>query len=417
MCIGFRRNFIIDLPARVCGTLRNVSVHQRIFSGPLVLALLVQGLAGCAHRSTDPERSGTPKLLERATEALEAVAEKFAPDPHLAIFTVEARVRGNDLVLVGEVDRPEAQVAAVEAVRKTGMKAKDEIELLPKSDAAEKPWAIINLSAANGREQPDHKAEMGTQGLMGHSVRVWKVTRHWLLVQTSDGYHSWIESGSAVRCSKAELDAWTQSKLLLVTAYEERVCEQPNFEAQPISDVVMGNLVKLVGEEGDWFGVELPDGRTGFLPKRAATEFREWHDSLHATGDNLERTGRMFLGRPYLWGGNSPKGMDCSGFCKLVFFLNGIELNRNASEQALEGVPVALDRNLSQLKKGDLLFFGWNGERGGGRWVTHVAIYLGDQRFIQSSQRVKISSLDPASPDYDGFHARSLLFARRILKE
>ena len=100
-----------------------------------------------------------------------------------------------------------------------------------------------------------------------------------------------------------------------------------------------------------------------------------------------------------------------------MFFLNGIELNRNASEQALQGVLVALDRNLSQLKKGDLLFFGWNGERRGGRWVTHVAIYLGDQRFIQSSQRVKISSLDPASPDYDGFHARSLLFARRILKE
>ena len=99
-----------------------------------------------------------------------------------------------------------------------------------------------------------------------------------------------------------------------------------------------------------------------------------------------------------------------------------------------------MDSNLKNLKRGDLLFFGWSGRRGRegrvargpeidlssesatarlpkGPMVTHVGIYLGDKLFIQSSQRVKISSFDPDSPLFDEHHSRSLLFARRVLPE
>ena len=110
--------------------------------------------------------------------------------------------------------------------------------------------------------------------------------------------------------------------------------------------------------------------------------------------------------------------------------MNGLELNRNASEQALQGREVRLDENLSALRKGDLLFFGPRGLADSGArrgaagsavtprpWITHVAIYLGDRKFVQSSERVRLSSLDPNAPDYDAFHARSLLFARRLLSD
>src|SRR2546423_7770772 len=177
----------------------------------------------------------------------------------------------------------------------------------------------------------------------------------------------------------------------MVTAFEDRILEQPRADAEEVSDVVMGDLVRKTGEDGEWFKISLPDDRTGFLLKKSAADYNAWKQSQRATSGSIERTARMFLGRPYLWGGNSPKGLDCSGFTKLVFFLNGIELNRNASEQARQGTPIKLDQELSGVRKGDLLFFGGRGRRRGPEWITHVAIYLGEKLFIQSSQRTRIS--------------------------
>ena len=98
-----------------------------------------------------------------------------------------------------------------------------------------------------------------------------------------------------------------------------------------------------------------------------------------------------------------------------MFFLNGIDLLRNASAQACQGVAVPLDADLSGVRKGDLLFFGRRARPGEPERVTHAGIYLGDKLFIHSSQRVRISSLDPQSPIRDEFRIRSLLRARRIL--
>ena len=137
----------------------------------------------------------------------------------------------------------------------------------------------------------------------------------------------------------------------------------------------------------------------------------------HATPENIERTARALLGRPYLWGANSPKGLDCSGLTKFVFFLNGIDLARNASHQANQGVEVPLDANLSKLKKGDLLFFGSRPSTSHRGRVTHAGIYLGDKLFIHSSERVRINSLDPRSPLRDEHRIRSLIGARRVLPE
>jgi cell wall-associated NlpC family hydrolase len=101
----------------------------------------------------------------------------------------------------------------------------------------------------------------------------------------------------------------------------------------------------------------------------------------------------------------------------MVFFLNGIELNRNASEQCRQGVEVALDADLKNLKKGDLLFFGRRATRRGPERIGHAGIYLGDKLFIHSSESVHLSSLDPASPLRDEPRIRLLLHARRLLPD
>jgi cell wall-associated NlpC family hydrolase len=373
--------------------------------------ILVLAFDAAAQRPPLPKRDPTPLILKEAEQ-------KFAPDPHMGIFKITIETNGNSVALSGEVDKPEAKAAALDAVHHISDKIVDRIVVLPDEHLGAKTWGIATLSVANGREEPDHKAELGTQVLMGRVVRVWKATRHWFYVQSPDGYLSWIENGSFVRCTKDEADAWNKTPLLIVTAFEERVLAKPHADSESVSDVVMGDLVKQTGKEKNWWEVELPDGRVGFLPKSAAQDYKAWSKSRHPISDNIEKTARLFLGRPYLWGGNSPKGLDCSGFCKLTFLMNGIELNRNASEQVRQGVEVPLDPEFSKLKKGDLLFFGWAAGYDGPEWITHVAIYLGHKSFIQSSEMVRISSLNPSAPNYDEHHSpRTLLHARRILKE
>jgi gamma-D-glutamyl-L-lysine dipeptidyl-peptidase len=286
-------------------------------------------------------------------------------------------------------------------------------------DGLHQVWGISCVSVASGRELPEHKVEMGTQVLMGEVVRVWKQFANaafpWYLTQSGDGYLSWLEEGTFVRCAHEQVEAWHRGPLLIVTAPDDLILEQPHADAQPVSDVVIGDLVRKIGEEGDWYKVELPDRRTGYLSRKAATDYAAWKAARQPTAENIERTARKFIGRPYLWGGNSPKGFDCSGFTKTVFQLNGIDLMRDSSQQARQGVEVSLDGDLSQLKRGDLLFFRRRSRRGGPERVVHVGIYLGDKLFIHSSEWVHISSLDPNLPIRDEDRIRTLLRARRVL--
>jgi len=393
-----------------------VSALKRNWLPKLWIATLAGSLCGCSHlhgNSPEPE----PDSGIAVPRAIQEVKLKYAPDNRLRIFDVGVQRRGSEFVLTGEVDCAEARIETVQAVERTGTKATDHINVLPDAKLGDQVWGISSLSVNSGRVLPSHKAEMGTQVLMGDVVRVWKSTTNavfaWYLTQSGDGYLSWLEEGTFVRCTREQVEAWNRSPLLVVTACEECIRERPEPDAQPVSDVVLCNLVRKTGEEGDWFKVELPDARSGFLPKKAAADYVAWKQARRPTAGNIERTARTFIGRPYLWGGNSPKGFDCSGFTRTVFFLNGIGLMRDASQQAEQGVAVPLD--FGRLKKGDLLFFGSPARRGSPERIGHVGIYLGDKLFIHSSEMVHISSLDPESPIHDENWIRTLVRARRVL--
>jgi gamma-D-glutamyl-L-lysine dipeptidyl-peptidase len=397
------------------GAVRRMSMNMlRLFIGALAAGML----AGCAHWSQTEQRAAE-QPPHNAVLALEKLKQKYAPDNHLGIYNVGFQYQGHALVLTGEVDNAEARIETLRALESVGVKATERVQLLPATELGDKVWGISSLSVASAREQPEHKAEMGTQILMGDIVRIWKRKSNpwlaWYYVQSADGYLAWLEQGTFVLCTRERAEAWRSAPLLMITAFEDRILESPEADAQPVSDVVMGDLVKLTGEQGDWFKVELPDARAGFLPKKSAEDYRAWKQARRATPDNIERTARRLLGRPYLWGGNSPKGLDCSGFTKLVFGMNGIDLNRNASHQARQGRDLPPD--LRQLKKGDLLFFGPRARVNRPERVTHVGIYLGGSLFIHSSERVQINSMDPSSPIRDEFRIRSLLHARRVLPD
>ena len=379
---------------------------------------LVTLVAGCSTGDRPFENvSQTNDIPKVLLSAVQGVKNKFAPDSHLAICRIDVHREGHHFVLSGYVDNTAAKQTADDAAARTGLHVTDQIVVLSGTNLDDRLWGIATLSVVNVREKPGNPSEMGTQILTGEVFKVWKKETNWFLIQTADGYVGWAEGGGFTNCTRAEVDRWNTAPRLIVTAYEERILEQPDAGAPPVSDVVMGGQVKRIGESGDWFKVELADDRAGFLLKKSVMDYTEWLTTRKPTPENIERTARSFLGRPYSWGCNSIRGMDCSGLTKLVFFLNGIELERNASEQYHQGVEVPLDDDLKNLKKGDLLFFGRRAVRGKPERIDHTGIYLGDKLFIQASELVRISSLDSASPLSDERRIRSLLHARRILPE
>ena len=109
-------------------------------------------------------------------------------------------------------------------------------------------------------------------------------------------------------------------------------------------------------------------------------------------------------GIPYLWGGNSSKGNDCSGFTQTVFDAAGYQLPRDARQQAKLGIDI----NINDAKPGDLLFFG------DGQKVTHVGISLGKMDFIHQGGKVDVHSLDTTSDRYNDYRKQAFMFTKRI---
>ncbi|MFN3695516.1 MAG: C40 family peptidase, partial [Ignavibacterium sp.] len=168
-------------------------------------------------------------------------------------------------------------------------------------------------------------------------------------------------------------------------------------------------------EENDFYFVEFPDKRTAYVQKSESEKFDKWYSSLNPSGESILNTAYRFMGVPYLWGGTSSKGMDCSGFTKTVYFLNGIILPRDASQQVHTGELVDVKNGWENLEAGDLLFFGSkaNGERK--ERITHVAIYIGDGDFIHAAGRVRINSFNKAKPYYSEYRDNAFIRAKRIL--
>ena len=276
-------------------------------------------------------------------------------------------------------------------------------------------WAVVTLSSSFMRSAPDYESSLENQMLMGALVETLDTDRYWVKVKAED-YTGWVTDLGLKYLSDAEKEAYLRApKWICVTDFT-RIREEPSERSGALSDLIMGDLLRQTGcEEGGWTQVLLPDGRKGWVLSHELMDFRLWAESRSGTalGAASDETDRAFCAReicglacslagvPYMWGGNTVKHFDCSGLVKFCYFMNGILLPRNASQQVKCGTPVAG----GEYKPGDLLFFG---SRKPLR-ITHVAIYIGDGRIVHSSHSVRIMSL--------GDYARDVVAATRILSD
>jgi hypothetical protein len=346
---------------------------------------------------------------------LDEAAKKFAPDKRTAVFEVEGTASGTTLTLTGEVQDAGMKEQLLRFIREHGtFTVVDSIVPLPAPSVGDRTFGVVSVSVANLRTAPEHRAEMASQAILGTPLRILKKEHGWYLVQTPDEYLGWTDDRIA-RMTKDEYDAWAQKPKLIVTAEVTHVRTGKEKTSQPVSDVVAGSLLALNGTSGASYNAGYPDGRSGFIAKEEAVPFETWLDQSHDTPERIVATAKRFFGVPYLWGGTSAKGMDCSGFSKTVYYLNGVLLPRDADQQAAVGDPVDVPEGKMDLKPGDLLFFGSRATAEKPERITHVAISLGGRRFIHSSSDVHFNSLDPADSDYSDFRAVNFIKARRII--
>jgi cell wall-associated NlpC family hydrolase len=343
------------------------------------------------------------------TETLKQFYDTKVPDRREVVFDVEAVESAGQWVLRGETDSENLKQEVLAAL--ADYHPVDSIRLLPDLSVGEKLFGLVCLSVGNLRSKPAHSAELATQALMGTPVRILKKQNDWFLVQTPDQYISWIDTAAIFPVTTGELEAWKKSDRTIVLPDFEQVFEQPSFDAAVVSDLTMGNIVEITNETGAWLGVKLPDGRTGFVARKSCEPLAGYFSNHQPAAGNLLASARHLMGRPYLWGGTSAKAMDCSGFNKTVFFMNGLILARDASLQAKYGEPVSFGEKFTNVNPGDLLFFGRDSVH-----ISHVAISLGGSDYIHSSGsagKVQINSLDPTSPVYSGYHRDLLKTCRR----
>ncbi len=355
------------------------------------------------------------KNMEKMKQIISEIKSKYAPDKRVALFNVEVKEKEGRLVVAGETNLKNAKAELLNSLKEIDNTIQSEITVLPSSDLGEKHYGVINLSVANLRVNNEHSAEMATQSLLGTAVKVFKKSDGWYLIQTPDNYIAWVDNDGVALKTLDEVNEWITAKKIIYTNDYGFVYSETDKQSLRVSDIVLGNILKYLGTEGVFTKVEYADGRIGYIESENCKDLAEWLNTTEPTQEKIIFTAKKFNGIPYLWGGTSIKGLDCSGFSKTVYYMNGVLLKRDASQQVNTGIEVDTKDGFGNCQPGDLLFFGRHASEKGPEKITHVGIYLGNLDFIHSAGIISIDSFDKNKPNYNEYRLDAFIRARRIL--
>lgn len=360
--------------------------------------------------------------IEKKTEdplqdEIAKVKSEFAPDKRVALFDISAVKNKHGLILKGESNLPHAVAALKNELTLQNTAFVDSIQLLPSETLQEKTQGVIKISVANLRSKQGHSSELATQATLGTPVKVYKQDDNWYFIQTPDNYLAWVDGGGIELMDNQQATQWKSVEKIVYTETFGQSYTTADTSSQVVSDMVAGAILEKIGQQNGFFKVRYPDGRLAFLVENEAQDYEVWLENLKPTTETLVATSKTLMGLPYLWGGTSTKGVDCSGFTKTIYFLNGMVIPRDASQQVHSGKEVDSIKNFDNLEKGDLLFFGRQATDSTKEKVVHVGMWIGNNEFIHSSGRVHISSMDSNAENYDEYNRNRYLRSNRYLTD
>ncbi|WP_374951729.1 C40 family peptidase [Mucilaginibacter sp.] len=228
-------------------------------------------------------------------------------------------------------------------------------------------YGICNLAIVPMRAEPSDRSEQVSQVLFGETFEITEWMEKWVQINTTiDNYTGWIDR--------------LQFTMLGHMAYKRLLQTAAPLTFRPVTQAwkIVDNTV-----------IYLPAGSSlAFLEGTTSYVGNQKFEIVGEIGetDNMDNIARSYLNTPYLWGGRTHFGIDCSGFTQVVFRLTGKNLRRDASLQAQDGTAV---ESLSEAVHGDLAFFGADENK-----ITHVGILLGNGQIIHASGKVKIDAIE-----------------------
>ena len=353
--------------------------------------------------------SNEHETIQKFEKKIIEIEKQYIPDKSIGVFNVTISKDKGKWIIEGETDNKYAHTQFVKFADSLlpSKLITNNFLILPDTALGDSNFAIIKVSVTPLRENPRHSSQMVDQAILGNEIKLLRYQKGWYLSKTHYDYVGWINKSALFVCDSIEKNNWTNNAKYIVSDLQTTIYSSPSDLSQAVTDAVLNNILIGKNQTKDYISVVLPDRRTGFIYKNSLKPMTIHKQRNGKSKDILVNAYKMF-GVPYLWGGNSTKGNDCSGFTQTVFKSNGIQIPRDARQQALEGIEIIPDENWSNISPGDLLFFGSNNR------VTHVGISTGKKDFIHQGGMVSINSLDENSINFSPERLKTFLFIKRL---
>jgi gamma-D-glutamyl-L-lysine dipeptidyl-peptidase len=269
---------------------------------------------------------------------------------------------------------------------------------------AANPLAVVRKPAANMYSAATEQADVVSQAIYGSNVALLEEKGGWARVRTADDYAGWMPETSFWRLPAGQKPYAAEGRVAQVEALFANLYQEPDVTRhQPVLTVPFETRLLILAEPKDnqrWLEVRLVDGGAAWVQRGDVT-----FETAAVPVPAVIALSKRFLGLPYLWGGTSTFGFDCSGFVQMLCRRRGVLIPRDAQPQAEWSGFAPVERK--ELQPGDLLYFG---KAAGG--ITHTGMYLGDGQFISATTHnqpvVRIDRLD------DPYWSQLLVAARRL---
>ncbi|MBI1967633.1 MAG: C40 family peptidase [Gemmatimonadetes bacterium] len=325
-------------------------------------------------------------MTDRLLRSIDDLRRKWVPDRRLGVFDVTLADEGRGLRLTGVTTSRDALAAVRRLASEAGLL--DDLQPLPDPALAPETDAIVTAAVAPLLSVPGIKGERVTEALHGETLVVLQKMNGWLRVRAADGYHAWTHAGYVATGPADWADDWT-ARATVRSLGAELKCSDLKLRL-PIGARVAPR------RDG---ALEAADGRVCQLAGGVLRDASELGVEARLVAAP-EWALRWFSGAPYLWGGRTEWGVDCSGLVQAVYAARGVALRRDTDLQSVEGREVPLAERGRGWEAGVLLYFAEEGR------VSHTAIWAGAGRIVHAA----LSRGGVASDDLFG----DSLYARRL---